>query len=127
VNDLVYLSDTNSSYLSLKANNQGHNPAWQSAEDEWWMMVVSGLDMKEIAEHPTYVGEDNYVYNYDFETHSYIKTDIYVKGDTGDIIYPILEIDENGHIIVSYSPTPPEQQNDDDIDENDDVNIEGGE
>lgn len=42
VNDLVYYTDTNSSYISLQANNQGHNPAWQSATGGWWMKVVDG-------------------------------------------------------------------------------------
>lgn len=42
VNDLVYHKDTNSSYISLQANNQGHNPAWQSATGGWWMKVLDG-------------------------------------------------------------------------------------
>ena len=42
VNDLVYHTDTNSSYISLQANNQGHNPTWQSATGGWWMKVVDG-------------------------------------------------------------------------------------
>ena len=42
VNDLVYHTDTNSSYISLQANNQGHNPAWQSATGGWWMKVIDG-------------------------------------------------------------------------------------
>ena len=42
VNDLVYHTDTNSSYISLQANNQGHNPAWQSATGGWWMKVLDG-------------------------------------------------------------------------------------
>lgn len=42
VNDLVYYPDTNSSYISLQANNQGHSPVWQSATGGWWMMVLDG-------------------------------------------------------------------------------------
>jgi hypothetical protein len=42
VNDLIYHTDTNSSYISLQANNQGHNPAWQSATGGWWMKVLDG-------------------------------------------------------------------------------------
>ena len=35
------------------------------------------------ANHPTYVGEDNYVYQWDKAKKVYVKTDIYVKGDDG--------------------------------------------
>ena len=48
VNDLVYHTDTNSSYISLQANNQGHNPAWQSTTGGWWMLVVGGDEINEI-------------------------------------------------------------------------------
>lgn len=48
VNDLVYYTDTNSSYISLQANNQGHNPAWQSTTGGWWMLVVGGDEINEI-------------------------------------------------------------------------------
>ena len=33
------------------------------------------------AEHPTYIGEDNYVYKWNKGTKSYNKTDIYVRGE----------------------------------------------
>ena len=36
------------------------------------------------ANHPTYVGTDNYVYVWDKENKTYKKTDIYVKGDKGE-------------------------------------------
>lgn len=35
------------------------------------------------ANHPTYVGENNYVYIWDKSKKVYVKTDIYVKGDDG--------------------------------------------
>lgn len=35
------------------------------------------------ANHPTYVGEDNYVYQWNKANKVYVKTDIYVKGDDG--------------------------------------------
>ena len=35
------------------------------------------------ANHPTYVGEDNYVYQWNKTNKVYVKTDIYVKGDDG--------------------------------------------
>ena len=36
------------------------------------------------ANHPTYIGEDNYVYAWDKDSQSYVKSNIYVKGDKGD-------------------------------------------
>lgn len=38
----------------------------------------------EAADHPTFVGTDMYVYEYDMTTHAYVKTTKYVKGDQGD-------------------------------------------
>lgn len=35
------------------------------------------------ADHPTYIGDDNYVYQWNSETRQYDKTGIYVKGETG--------------------------------------------
>lgn len=37
------------------------------------------------ANHPTYIGEDNYVYKWNKATKAYDKTDIYVKGDAFSI------------------------------------------
>ena len=36
------------------------------------------------AEHPTYIGADHYVYQWDKSAKEYVKTDIYVKGKSGD-------------------------------------------
>ena len=36
-----------------------------------------------VATHPTHIGSDNYVYEWDLEKQQYVKTTIYVKGDTG--------------------------------------------
>lgn len=37
----------------------------------------------EVASNPTYVGKDNYVYQYDRTLKTYVKTQVYVKGDAG--------------------------------------------
>lgn len=37
--------------------------------------------VKELAEHPIMVGTDNYVYTWNLTTHTYDKTDIYVRGE----------------------------------------------
>ena len=39
---------------------------------------------EEVADNPTYVGTDNYVYRYDRTTKAYVKTEVYVKGEKGD-------------------------------------------
>ena len=43
----------------------------------------------EVANHPTYVGPDNYVYEYDATLHEYKKTTILVKGDQGLSAYEV--------------------------------------
>ena len=42
-----------------------------------------------MANHPTYVGPDNYVYEYDATSHEYKKTTILVKGDQGLSAYEV--------------------------------------
>lgn len=42
------------------------------------------VDAIEVAEHPTKVGDDNYVYEWNRELKAYVRTDIYVKGDQGN-------------------------------------------
>ena len=47
-------------------------------------MVASSAataNANEVAEHPSYVGEDYFVYVYDLATHAYNKTNLYVKGE----------------------------------------------
>lgn len=38
-----------------------------------------------ISDHPTIIGEDFYVYRWNYDTQAYIKTDIFVKGDAFSI------------------------------------------
>lgn len=40
---------------------------------------------KETADHPTYIGEDYYVYKWNSEEKVYERTDIYVKGESEDL------------------------------------------
>lgn len=60
-----------------------------------------------IAEHPTYVGEDNYVYEWNDTLRQYEKTDIYVKGEkgdqgaTGNLVYPQFEVTDSMHLMIS--------------------------
>lgn len=45
---------------------------------------------QETADHPTYVGDNYYIYRWNKETKAYDKTDIFVKGDAFSIkkVYP---------------------------------------
>lgn len=61
-------------YSSLK--NQ-----MESSISEMDVATESALDT---ANHPTYIGEDNYVYIWDKSNQRYDKTNIYVKGDEGE-------------------------------------------
>ena len=45
------------------------------------------------AEHPTYIGTDHYVYQWEKSTKKYVKTDIYVKGKPGDTFTPLGQYD----------------------------------
>lgn len=45
----------------------------------------SAVAAQEVADHPTYVGENFYVYKWNRETKAYDKTDIFVKGDAFSI------------------------------------------
>lgn len=58
------------------------------AKTEWDDTYKPDIDTKvalleELNAHPTKVFPDNYVYEWSLETHTYVKTDIYVKGDPG--------------------------------------------
>lgn len=46
-----------------------------------------------VAKHPTYIGADNYVYQWDFTTASYNKADIFVKGDAFNVTKTYLSVD----------------------------------
>lgn len=45
------------------------------------------------ADHPTYVGEDNYVYRWDKDAQAYDRTDVYVRGEAFSIkkVYPSVD------------------------------------
>lgn len=62
---------------------------------------------KEIADNPTKVGEDNYVYQYNEQTKEYEKTNIYVKGEKGDkgnLLYATFQLDTDTGELVMIKP-----------------------
>lgn len=69
--------------------------------------VQATLRANEIADHPTKIGEDNYVYKYNEQTKEYEKTDIYVKGEKGDkgnLLYASFEVDIDTGELVMITP-----------------------
>lgn len=52
--------------------------------------MSASMDARDTASHPTYVGEDNYVYEWNKVSGTYNKTGIYVKGESFSIkkVYP---------------------------------------
>lgn len=44
----------------------------------------AAVEANDTANHPVYIGTDNYVYQWDKESQQYVKTSIYCKGDQGD-------------------------------------------
>jgi len=61
----------------------------------------------EIANNPTKIRDDNYVYKYNEETKEYEKTNIYVKGEKGDkgnLLYASFEVDMDSGELVMVMP-----------------------
>lgn len=57
----------------------------QAAQTATTEAQAATLAAQETADHPTYVGQDHYVYIWNKDTDSYEKTDIYCKGDAFSI------------------------------------------
>lgn len=55
--------------------------------------VAATADAQDTADHPTYIGADNYVYQWDKTAKSYNKTSIYVRGEAFSIrkVYPSVD------------------------------------
>ena len=60
------------------------NTAAANADNATKAAQKATTEALDTASHPTYVGEDNYVYRWNKETQAYDKTTRYVKGDKGD-------------------------------------------
>lgn len=63
------------------------------ADEKAVLANAAAVNADDTAAHPTYIGVDNYVYRWNKDTHSYDKTDIFVKGDAFTIrkTYPSVE------------------------------------
>lgn len=79
---------TNAANAATAAANQAAIEANKSAENadaKAQAAQVAADNANDTAEHPTYIGQDHYVYKWNKTTSSYDKTDIYTKGDAFSI------------------------------------------
>ena len=59
------------------------NIAASNAEEKATAANTAAQDAEKVANNPTYIGKDHYVYVYNKDTESFDKTDIYCKGEPG--------------------------------------------
>lgn len=76
-------SDANTAKEGAEAATQSANNAASNAEEKAAAANVAAQEAEKIANNPTYIGKDHYVYVYNKDTESFDKTDIYCKGEPG--------------------------------------------
>lgn len=76
-------SDANAAKEGAEAATQSANTAASNAEEKAAAANTAAQDAEKVANNPTYIGKDHYVYVYNKDTGSFDKTDIYCKGEPG--------------------------------------------
>lgn len=76
-------SDANAAKEGAEAATQSANTAASNAEEKAAAANTAAQDAEKVANNPTYIGKDHYVYVYNKKTESFDKTDIYCKGEPG--------------------------------------------
>lgn len=76
-------SDANAAKEGAEAATQSANAAASNAEEKASLANTAALNAEKVANNPTYIGKDHYVYVYNKKTESFDKTDIYCKGEPG--------------------------------------------
>lgn len=76
-------SDANAAKEEAEAATQSANNAASNAEEKAEAANTAAQDAEKVANNPTYIGTDHYVYVYNKETDSFDKTGIYCKGEPG--------------------------------------------
>lgn len=76
-------SDANAAKEGAEAATQSANNAASNAEEKATAANTAAQDAEKVANNPTYIGKDHYVYVYNKDTESFDKTDIYCKGEPG--------------------------------------------
>lgn len=76
-------SDANAAKEGAEAATQSANTAASNANEKSSLANTAALNAEKVANNPTYIGKDHYVYVYNKDTESFDKTDIYCKGEPG--------------------------------------------
>lgn len=76
-------SDATAAKEEAEAATQSANNAASNAEEKAEAANTAAQDAEKVANNPTYIGTDHYVYVYNKETDSFDKTGIYCKGEPG--------------------------------------------
>jgi hypothetical protein len=76
-------SDANAAKEGAETATQSANAAASNAEEKASLANTAALNAEKVANNPTYIGKDHYVYVYNKDTESFDKTDIYCKGEPG--------------------------------------------
>lgn len=76
-------SDANAAKEGAETATQSANNAASNAEEKAAAANTAAQDAEKVANNPTYIGKDHYVYVYNKDTESFDKTDIYCKGEPG--------------------------------------------
>lgn len=76
-------SDVNAAKEGAEAATQSATNAASNAEEKATAANTAAQDAEKVANNPTYIGKDHYVYVYNKDTESFDKTDIYCKGEPG--------------------------------------------
>lgn len=76
-------SDANAAKEGAEAATQSANTAASNAEEKAAAANTAAQDAEKVANNPTYIGKDHYVYVYNKDTESFDRTDIYCKGEPG--------------------------------------------
>lgn len=76
-------SDANAAKEGAETATQSANNAASNAEEKSSLANTAAQDAEKVANNPTYIGKDHYVYVYNKDTESFDKTDIYCKGEPG--------------------------------------------
>lgn len=78
----AYQDVVNAIKKSEEATSNANNAA-VTAEEKATAANTAAQDAEKVANNPTYIGKDHYVYVYNKDTESFDKTDIYCKGEPG--------------------------------------------
>ncbi len=78
----AYQDVVNAIKKSEEATSNANNAA-VTANEKASLANTAAQDAEKVANNPTYIGKDHYVYVYNKDTESFDKTDIYCKGEPG--------------------------------------------